>query len=71
MQNLPLAATIPFDGYARPIIFSDGALIGLIVLPARPCERCPVQISANTFGYLAVAFAASRQMAFCPNGHVA
>ena len=34
MQNLLLAATIPFDGYARPILFSDGALIGLIVLPA-------------------------------------
>jgi hypothetical protein len=34
MQNLLLAATIPFDCYARPILFSDGALIGLIVLPA-------------------------------------
>ena len=26
--------TIPFDRYTRPILFSDGALIGLIVLPA-------------------------------------
>jgi hypothetical protein len=29
-----LTAVIPFDGYARPILFSDGALIGSIVLPA-------------------------------------
>jgi hypothetical protein len=29
-----LTAIIPFDGYARPILFSDGALIGSIVLPA-------------------------------------
>jgi hypothetical protein len=29
-----LTAVIPFDGYARPIRFSDGALIGSIVLPA-------------------------------------
>jgi hypothetical protein len=28
------AAIVPFDGYARPILFSDGSLIGLIVLPA-------------------------------------
>jgi hypothetical protein len=34
MQNLLLAATIPLDGYAWPILFNDGALIGLIVLPA-------------------------------------
>jgi hypothetical protein len=25
---------ISFDGYARPIRFSDGALVGSIVLPA-------------------------------------
>jgi hypothetical protein len=31
IQNLLLAATIPFDGCARPILFSDGALIGFIV----------------------------------------
>jgi hypothetical protein len=29
-----LTAVIPFDGYARPIRFSDGALVGSIVLPA-------------------------------------
>jgi hypothetical protein len=29
-----LTAIVPFDGYARPIRFSDGALIGSIVLPA-------------------------------------
>jgi hypothetical protein len=29
-----LAAIIPFDSYASPILFSDRALIGLIVLPA-------------------------------------
>jgi hypothetical protein len=34
VKNRLLAAIIPFDGYARPILFSDGALIGLIVLPA-------------------------------------
>jgi hypothetical protein len=34
MQNGLIAAIIPFDGYASPILFSDGALIGLIVLPA-------------------------------------
>ena len=39
MQNLLLAATIPLDGYARPILFNDGALIGLIVLPANAVER--------------------------------
>ena len=33
MKNGLLAAIIPFDGYARPILFSDGALIGSIVLP--------------------------------------
>ena len=27
VQNGLLAAIIPFDGYARPILFSDGALI--------------------------------------------
>ncbi len=32
--NCLLTAVIPFDGYARPILFSDGALIGSIVLPA-------------------------------------
>jgi hypothetical protein len=26
MQNLLLAATIPLDGYAWPILFNDGAL---------------------------------------------
>jgi hypothetical protein len=39
VQNLLLAATIPFDGYARPILFNDGALIGWIVLPANAVER--------------------------------
>jgi hypothetical protein len=34
VKNGLLAANIPFEGYARPILFSDGALIGLIVLPA-------------------------------------
>jgi hypothetical protein len=34
VKNGLLAPIIPFDGYARPILFSDGALIGLIVLPA-------------------------------------
>ena len=34
MKNGLLAAIIPFDGYARPILFSDGALILLIILPA-------------------------------------
>ena len=33
-SDAALAATIPFDGYARPIPFNDGALIGLIVPPA-------------------------------------
>jgi hypothetical protein len=37
-NGLP-AATIPFDGYARPILFNDGALIGWIVLPANAVER--------------------------------
>src|SRR6266404_9610684 len=39
VKNGLLAATIPFDGYARPILFNDGALIGLIVLPAYAVER--------------------------------
>src|SRR5258708_36757779 len=39
VKNGLLAATIPFDGYARPILFNDGALIGLIVLPANAVER--------------------------------
>jgi hypothetical protein len=34
VMNGLLTAVIPFDGYARPILFSDGALIGSIVLPA-------------------------------------
>jgi hypothetical protein len=29
-----LAAIIPFDGYACPVRFSDGATVGLIVSPA-------------------------------------
>jgi len=29
-----LTTVIPFDGYGRPIRFSDGALVGSIVLPA-------------------------------------
>jgi hypothetical protein len=28
VKNVLLAAIIPFDGYARPILFSDGAKIG-------------------------------------------
>jgi len=39
VKNDLLAATIPIDGYARPILFNDGALIGLIVLPANAVER--------------------------------
>src|SRR5260221_2167731 len=39
VKNVLLAATIPFDGYARPILFNDGALIGWIVLPANAVER--------------------------------
>jgi hypothetical protein len=38
VKNGLLAATIPFDGYARPILFNDGALIGWIVLPANAVE---------------------------------
>jgi len=38
-SDAALAATIPFDGYARPILFNDGALIGWIVLPANAVER--------------------------------
>ena len=34
VKNCLLAEIVPFDGYASPIIFSDGALIGLIVVPA-------------------------------------
>ena len=34
VKNCLLAAIVPFDGYASPILFSDGALIGLIVVPA-------------------------------------
>ena len=34
MQNGLLAAIVPFDGYASPIHFSDGATVGLIVSPA-------------------------------------
>jgi hypothetical protein len=34
MKNGLLAAIIPFDGYARPILFSDGAPIILISIPA-------------------------------------
>jgi hypothetical protein len=33
VKNCLLAAIVPFDGYASPILFSDGALIGLIVAP--------------------------------------
>ena len=33
VQNGLLAAIIPFDGYARPILFSDGALITQISIP--------------------------------------
>ena len=39
VKNDLQAATIPFDGYARPILFNDGALIGWIVLPANAVER--------------------------------
>ena len=34
VQDRLFAAIVPFDGHARPIFFGDGALIGLIVLPA-------------------------------------
>ena len=33
MKNGLLDAIIPLDGYARPVLFDDGALIDLIVLP--------------------------------------
>ena len=34
MKNGLLTAIVPFDGYACPIRFSDGATVGLIVSPA-------------------------------------
>jgi hypothetical protein len=34
VKNGLLDAIIPLDGYARPVLFDDGALIDLIVLPA-------------------------------------
>jgi hypothetical protein len=34
MKNGLFAAIIPFDGYARPILFSDRALIVLVGVPA-------------------------------------
>jgi hypothetical protein len=34
MKHGLLAAIVPFDGYARPIRFSDGATVRLIVSPA-------------------------------------
>jgi hypothetical protein len=34
VKNGLLHAIIPLDGYARPVLFDDGALIDLIVLPA-------------------------------------
>src|SRR5260370_148777 len=51
VKNGLLAATIPFDGYARPILFNDGALIGLIVLPANAVER--LEKSGLVAGHLA------------------
>jgi hypothetical protein len=54
MQNLLLAATIPFDGYARPILFNDGALIGWIVLPANAGER--LEKSGLVAGHLSTPF---------------
>ena len=34
MKNGLLGTIIPLNGYARPIRFSDGATVGLIVSPA-------------------------------------
>jgi hypothetical protein len=41
---------IPFDGFARPILFSDGALIGSIVLPANTVAD--VKLSGLFAGHL-------------------
>jgi hypothetical protein len=54
MQNLLLAATIPFDGYTRPILFSDGALIGLIALPANAVAD--IEKSGLVAGHLCTPF---------------
>jgi hypothetical protein len=35
-----LAVILPFDGYARPILFSDGALIIDISIPANAVADC-------------------------------
>ena len=34
VQNILLAATVPFDDQSRPILVGHGALVSLIVLPA-------------------------------------
>jgi hypothetical protein len=39
MQNGLLGAIIPLNGYARPICFSDGATVGLIVSPTHTVAR--------------------------------
>jgi hypothetical protein len=49
-----LTAVIPFDGYARPILFSDGALIGSIVLPAYAVAD--VKLSGLFAGHLTLKF---------------
>jgi hypothetical protein len=36
VKNGLLAAIIPFDGYARPVLFRDGATVGFVVLPTYP-----------------------------------
>jgi hypothetical protein len=36
VKNGLLAAIVPFDDQARPIFFSDGALIVYIIVPANP-----------------------------------
>ena len=50
VKNGLLAAIIPFDGYARPILFSYDALIILIVLPANAVAD--LKLSGMVAGHL-------------------
>jgi hypothetical protein len=51
VKNGLLAAIVPFDGYARPVRFNDGALIVPIVMPANAVAD--VELSGLVAGHFA------------------
>jgi hypothetical protein len=68
VKNGLLAAIIPFDGYARPILFSDGALIIFISIPANAVAN--TKVSGLVAGHLSNTNYSDRAHVFAADGEI-